>query len=335
MDGSLFDEAKSFARRTGFGIVVVSASGDLIGFGSGIPPHWVVDAAGAELWAMLTVLRLNAFMPDVVTDCKGILDTLYGSPAEACGPKRSLARTWRMVADALDGQFRDAADKLVWMPSHESALSFSSARDSRGLAVTSVMWRANRLADVLAKAAASGNRLPTWATKLVTAAASLVKHRAARLGVATYRANHYSVEALNHEGVLVKKVLRDSTAERPQWRKKKRTSTETEQLAVAPPLQTPLTAPKFFERPCKVAARAAPTEPSALARKRKATLDAHTLREQAADEDKVARLLASRNLSPAVAGTSAQQRLEQLRGRLINKQWAPDVTSSMQNGGGI
>ncbi len=144
VDGSLFDEAKRFARRTGFGIVVVSASGDLIGFGSGIPPHWVVDAAGAELWAMLTVLRLNAFMPDVVTDCKGILDTLYGSPAEACGPKRSLARTWRMVADALDGQFRDAADKLVWMPSHESALSFSSARDSRGLAVTSVMWRANR-----------------------------------------------------------------------------------------------------------------------------------------------------------------------------------------------
>ncbi len=172
---------------------------------------------------------------------------------------------------------------------------------------------------MLAKAAASGNRLPTWATKLVTAAASLVKHRAARLGVATYRANYYSVEALNHEGVLVKKVLRDSTAERPQWRKKKCTSTETELLAVAPPLQTPLTAPKFFERPCKVAARAAPTEPSALARKRKATLDAHTLREQAADEDRVARWLASRNLSTAVAGTSAQQRLEQLRGRL-NKQ---------------
>eukprot|EP00973_Karenia_brevis_P035504 4893570-Karenia_brevis.AAC.1 len=51
IDGSLFDEAKRYARRTGFGIVVLDASGSLIGLACGVPPAWIKDAAGAELWA--------------------------------------------------------------------------------------------------------------------------------------------------------------------------------------------------------------------------------------------------------------------------------------------
>lgn len=37
IDGSLFDEAWRFARRTSFGIVITAASGALLGFGNGIP----------------------------------------------------------------------------------------------------------------------------------------------------------------------------------------------------------------------------------------------------------------------------------------------------------
>ena len=46
IDGSLYDEAKRYARRTGFGIVVVSDYGSLLAFGLGIPPEWIVDAGG-------------------------------------------------------------------------------------------------------------------------------------------------------------------------------------------------------------------------------------------------------------------------------------------------
>ena len=37
IDGSLFDESKRFARRTGFGVAVSDSQGSLIGFGRGVP----------------------------------------------------------------------------------------------------------------------------------------------------------------------------------------------------------------------------------------------------------------------------------------------------------
>ena len=74
VDGSLFDEAKWVVRRTGFGIAAVDSHGSLVACGHGIPPHWVHDAAGAELWAVCFVLGLRWFrVPAIVTDCKGIL----------------------------------------------------------------------------------------------------------------------------------------------------------------------------------------------------------------------------------------------------------------------
>ena len=52
VDGSLFDEAHRFARRTGYSMVIVAHNGDLVACGNGTPPHWIVDAAGAELWTV-------------------------------------------------------------------------------------------------------------------------------------------------------------------------------------------------------------------------------------------------------------------------------------------
>ena len=45
-DGCLFDEPKRFARRLGFGSVVVDIVGTLLALGRGLPPPWVQDAAG-------------------------------------------------------------------------------------------------------------------------------------------------------------------------------------------------------------------------------------------------------------------------------------------------
>ena len=76
IDGSLMDEARVFARRAGFGIVVVDAVGRLVGFGRGRPPKWLTTAAGAEAWAFWTVTRLNPFLPRVITDCLEVVQAL-------------------------------------------------------------------------------------------------------------------------------------------------------------------------------------------------------------------------------------------------------------------
>ena len=91
VDGSLFDESRRFGRSTGFAIAVISPQNALLACGHGTPPSWIVDAAGAELWAFIFVARLNYFFPPIVTDCKGILDTLQGSPQAAVAPSRRLA----------------------------------------------------------------------------------------------------------------------------------------------------------------------------------------------------------------------------------------------------
>ena len=94
VDGSLFDEAKRVFRRTGFGIAAVDHRGSLIAYGHGVPPSWVHDAAGAELWAVCFVLGLRlASVPVIITDCKGILDSTTQTPQDLTAHDKALART--------------------------------------------------------------------------------------------------------------------------------------------------------------------------------------------------------------------------------------------------
>ena len=39
IDGSLFDEKRRLGRRTGFGLVLVTPDGNLVGYGYGTPPR--------------------------------------------------------------------------------------------------------------------------------------------------------------------------------------------------------------------------------------------------------------------------------------------------------
>ena len=192
IDGSLYDQPRQYARRVGFGIVVTTAGGELLGYGGGTPPGWVHDSAGAELWALFQSVRLCPFMPNVVTDCLGILETMKRGVAAATDAKRPLARLWRLVAGCLDGAFDTASHSLVWMPSHGSRASVGAAQKSNHTPVSELDWRANRLVDQVAKAAAGGSRV-TAVCKQVDAAASGFRFLAARVGVATYRSNHCGV----------------------------------------------------------------------------------------------------------------------------------------------
>ncbi len=68
VDGSLLDKQWDFARRAGFSVVLVAASGELLACGFGVPPRWIESSGGAEVWAVHVVLRLAITPPSIVTD---------------------------------------------------------------------------------------------------------------------------------------------------------------------------------------------------------------------------------------------------------------------------
>ena len=127
-----------------------------------------------------------------------------------------------MAVHALDGDFRRAADAVTWMPAHGAAHTIGVARDSNGECITAIMWRANRLVDVLAKSAAGRLRLPKWIFRQVEDMAALVQHHCAKLGVVTRMANAHTVTVQGEDGVEKSLTIRDSTAERPNWRLRSR-----------------------------------------------------------------------------------------------------------------
>ena len=133
-----------------------------------MPPCWIHDAAGAELWAVCLVLGLRSCsMPPMVTDCKGILDSMQWAPHTLTSHDKALARTWGMVRQRLDDDLQQLASRLTWMPSRATYASVGVATDSSGRPITATMWRANRLADALAKLAAERRRLPQWAAQKI------------------------------------------------------------------------------------------------------------------------------------------------------------------------
>ena len=336
IDGSLFDEARSFARRTGFGVVVVSEAGQLVACGNGIPPAWVKDAAGAELWAFYVVLRMNAEVPRVVTDCLGILEALRGSPQNAAGPSKMLARTWGMIASTLDGSFYDARVRTVWMPAHQPSRAIGCVKDSNGKPITSIMWRANRLVDVLAKNAASKDRLPKWVVCKAANAAKLVQHHAARIGYVTHAANNHTVQvSCSTTGSMKTIVVRDSSGARPAQKRRLRAQCLIPSGAAEDPQQQTFLSPQ----PSRTAAPGSPEgaqgmrcckqrRPQAAAtpadagrqRKRAAIVHAECLREEVADEERVARWLERLQLKPSSDTLSAHERFEKLRDRVRQRQ---------------
>lgn len=327
IDGSLFDESRKWARRTGFGVAVVSNAGSLLAFGNGVPPPWIVDAAGAELWALYFVAALSPFLPAIVTDCKGLLDGLQTSPQHVCSSCMALARTWRMVSEVLDGSFEEAKHLVTWMPSHGSAASIGHARDSNGRSIDPVMWRANRLVDVLAKHAAAKCRLPPWALSRVQDASKLYAHHAARLGTVTHDANNHRQAVLNEEGQEVFTLLRDSTAKRP-WvsrkalRSRPAGSPEASSSSVHLPSAGNAVVQKH-ELPVgsqgqpRAGKRSASLPPADSARHRRSAAKAGLLqlREDARAEVSVARWAATLELQPSTGATGAD-RLSSLRARV-------------------
>ena len=321
IDGSLFDEAKRIFRRTGFGIAVVDAQGSLVAFGNGIPPPWILDAAGAELWALYFVLSVRSEgVPRIVTDCKGILDGAQCSPAHLVGHDRALARTWGLIIQVLDGELQPLAERLLWMPSHESAATLARATDSGGRPITLGMWRANRLVDALAKLAARKHRLPAIVKQKLDDASTLLRYQAALLGVVTHAANNHRVEQVREDGTTVTIVQRDSTADRQQPRSFKVRPPKPTLDVPAPAVGSLAGGGPSTSQTCsgdrgrKRRMMQQPTLQPPARRSRAHALQQHLLRADLAAEEQVARHIASRDLRPST-GPGAAERLQAVRDR--------------------
>ena len=106
------------------------------------------------------------------------------------------------------------------MPARMSATRMVDMRLSNGRRATVLDWRANRLADALAKAAAGTRRRPQPQIEVLRSAEEAVRHAAALLGAVTHAANHCKVQATAPNGDIVVEERRDACAppRRPMWR---------------------------------------------------------------------------------------------------------------------
>ena len=86
---------------------MISDAGDLVACGQGIPPEWCDSASAAEAWALTQAVKVSApFVPRVLTDCLGLVHAVEKGEAAVYAANMRLARTWKHVANTLDGNLQ-------------------------------------------------------------------------------------------------------------------------------------------------------------------------------------------------------------------------------------
>ena len=153
------DGSRKFPRHyelstIGCGVVIVDAQDQLVGYASATPPRWCDSSAAAETWALHLALKEVVTVPQIFTDCLGLVRTASRGFQAATSPKMANARIWRLIEDTLDGQMRPLREALVWIPAHTSVDQCCLRQRSDLRSMTAIDWRANQLADWLAKDAA-------------------------------------------------------------------------------------------------------------------------------------------------------------------------------------
>ena len=81
VDGSGLRGRCPVRRRCGFSAVMLSEGGDIVGCVFGALPGPLQNVPGAELWALLVVLRHAGVRLDVVSDCAYVVNGINDSGA--------------------------------------------------------------------------------------------------------------------------------------------------------------------------------------------------------------------------------------------------------------
>jgi hypothetical protein len=331
-DGSCKYAAQWHLARTGCGVVVMSRRGDFVACAAATPPSWIKKSSEAETWALYLILRDAISPPRMLTDCMSLIQTASRGTRYATAGRNSAARVWGLIAEALDGSITQLChnNRLNWLPAHKSLTAAISRQKSDGSPVKAWEWRANALADALAKFGAPDCAVAKKACEVIKSAGAALQHSAAILGAATHAANNWRVEATLADGSTQVTILRD-TSEKPVW-----TSSNVDTAAAPCAQQQQLPQPPQAEpyalpppqlqqqqqaRPQLAVTKRNDAQPvhCAATSRRLAAKEAERRRAEAdntATELAVARITASCN---STAGPSASERMAALTARLLAK----------------
>ena len=284
IDGSLIHGQLPGCVAAGGAAVVVDASGAVQAVAQVQMPSTVRTAAAAETWMMVIVLSSSAHVPRIVTDCLGIVNTAQRGLEAAVGSKMPLAGLWNRIGAAVDGPLQRLVEdrKVVWMPAHKSLAAAATLRRSDGGLITPLEWRANRLADAHAKAAAAACGPSAYATSAVAKAIRVAAIELAALGAVTHAANNHMITVVRSDGTTGTTVVRDSVMPvRPtqRLRPRRRRGPASAEHAPAPP-QPPAQPPAQSTASCTRLTRKRQHSPPAAAtleaRQRRAVRRRHT-----------------------------------------------------------
>ena len=179
---------------------------------------------------MLAAFGFCVAAPKVTTDCKSLVTIAATGTLRATAASAPLAGIWSAIAAAFGRDLCGLVDDglLTWMPAHLSASTAVQARASDGSEVTYTAWRANRLADAIARRIATRMLADPKAVRHLPTEMNTIMAEAAALGAVTYAANNHKVATVRADGAVGHELARDadacnvrpaSVAARP-WRKR-------------------------------------------------------------------------------------------------------------------
>ena len=308
-------------------IAVCDESGALVGLAEVRLPSSVTTAAEAEAWAIFFAVSRCPSAPRMVTDCLSLLKTAECGTASATAASRRLGGLWMRIAAAVDGNLASLVEqgRLVWMPAHQTAAETARVAKSNGQPVTSVDWRANRLADAVARSAATRGAPRQAVIRCVKDATDALRLEAAALGAVTRAANNHNVAVVTAAGTTVVTTRRDSVTPHTALRRQKRLggsmATMRALSAPAPVRAIDLTPPETRTRASRAPSTAAAMRVATGARResqRKAQA-----RAAAVDDYVIRRIVAEKAaVTMPSASTSAGDRFDALRRRIAAKELA-------------
>ena len=197
-------------QRLGVGLVAVHAEAP-VALAAAVPPEWIDTIPGAEAWALFVVLSMAHSPPMMITDCLGNRRMLLSGEEQATAPGKILARVWHAIFACRENvDQRSLQSMFTWMPAHTTAATFSTRCRSDGRRLTAIDWRANAMADALAKKAAQSTRVPVAVRRQFQQMIAAQRYGAAVAGAACRAADSYVTTSYAHDGSLVTTVYRDS-----------------------------------------------------------------------------------------------------------------------------
>ena len=309
IDGSRRYASHWTLATTGCGVAVLDTHGKLIAYATATPPPWVKTAGAAEAWALFLTLKENPTPPRIITDCLALLHAARAGPTFAARAKNTDARIWKLVTKCTGGCYKVLAASLIWMPSHTSTGDGSYRVMSNGRTITTAQWRANQLADSLAKRGALISPLREEADKVIKVAGEAILQSASRLGVVTLASNVHRIEGVKLDGTAFSITKRDSST-MPLALAKLRA--EGRQLAVAAVAAKQPVPPA----PLRTAQPLAPLTVAQERSKRRRTEDAAA---QLAENLRVEQLATATAARGTVQPELAADRLAALRRRVLHK----------------